>query len=101
MSAKSNVVIEPDSRGTVKVYCEEGTEYVCLYLPDGTIIDVSVDPGNGKNHIKLYDDNDYAILPMDEDSRIRDLDVWNGPVKRSNRRGTWPGETTTVESVEE
>lgn len=93
--------IENDGSSGTLVNVEDGVEYLILYLPDGTIIDISISPENNRNHIKLYDDNDYSIMPMNGDSKIRELDVWNAHAARSTSRGTEPSETTTVEPHEE
>jgi hypothetical protein len=75
----------------------DDVEYLIVHLPDGTTLDISIDPSNDKNHIKLYDENDYAVYPMDEESRSKALTVWNSPAKKSNLNGTWPGATERVE----
>lgn len=93
--------IESDRRGTASVKFDEDTSYVVIHLPDGTTVDISVDPVNGNNHIKLYDDEDYAVLPMDSRSKIRPLDVWNSPVESSSARGTVPGNVETVDRVDQ
>lgn len=95
--------VEPSSRGTVTVDVDEGTRYLVLHLPDGTTLDISIGPKNGRNHIKLYDPNDYSVMPLGEGSKIRDLEVW-GKAARSNARGTTPENTVTLtreELVEE
>jgi hypothetical protein len=100
MENRGRQTIESRRNGT-EVSVEEGVEYLILNLPDGTTLDISIDPYNGNNHIKMYDDNGYAVIPMDSSSKVRGLEVWNGPVNRSTRKGTVPGPVETVEPHEE
>jgi hypothetical protein len=91
--------VQPDATGTSTVRFKKGTKYVVLYLPDGTVVDISISPKNGENHIKMYDDNGYSVMPMDSESRVRNLDVW-GPLKTSSRMGSSPENVVTVEEEE-
>lgn len=95
MSRKQRQTIEPEHNGTI-VTVEEGVEYLVLRLPDGTTVDISIDQANGNKHIKMYDENDYSVMAMDEHSQVKPLEVWNGPVRSSTRRGTEPGPAVTV-----
>jgi hypothetical protein len=95
MARKQRQTIEPEQNGTI-VTVEDGVEYLVLRLPDGTNVDISVDPPNENKHIKIYDDNDYSVMALDKNSRVKPLEVWNGPVESSTRRGTVPGPAVTV-----
>lgn len=95
MARKQRQTIESEHNGTI-VTVEEGVEYLVLRLPDGTNVDVSIDPPNENKHIKIYDEHDYSVMAMDEHSLVKPLEVWNGPVRNSTRRGTEPGPSVIV-----
>lgn len=97
MYAEVDNYVRPDDGGSAPRVNLDSGDYFIIDLPDGTTLDISTDPGNGRNHIKMYDDNEYDILPLNEDGTLRPLTVWNGGVSRSTRRGTTPAGTETVE----